>query len=88
MFIIGRTYKVMTGEEMSVDAYLMNVLRFYWDWAAGLSGIASYGVKWVIVKVAMPFAQLLVWLDRRTTMVVGAMQDTNLQYENPNTVQF
>ena len=88
IFVIGRTYEFVTGEEMSVDAYITNVLRFYWDWAAGMSGITSYDVKWAVSKWVVLFSQVSVWLGRQTAMVTGTMHDTRLEYEDLNTVQF
>jgi hypothetical protein len=87
IFVIGRTYEFVTGEEMSVDAYITNVLRFYWDWAAGMSGITSYGVKWAVSKWVMLFSQVLIWLDRQTAMVTGTMHNARLEYGDLNTSQ-
>ena len=88
VFIVERAYEAMTGEEMNVSAYIMNTLRFYWDWAAGMSGFALHSIKWITLGFTMLLDQLLVWLGRQITMVTEAMHDRRLQYEGLNAVQF
>lgn len=88
VFIIERAYEVITGQEMNVDVYIMNILRFYWDWATGMSGFALHSIKWIILGLIMLLDQLLVWLGRQITMVTEAMHDRRLQYDDLNAVQF
>jgi hypothetical protein len=88
VFVIGRAYEAMTGEELNVSAYIMNTLRFYWDWAAGMSGFALHSIKWITLGLTMLLDQLLVWLGRQITMVTEAMHDRRLQYDDLNAVQF
>ncbi|CAN9217347.1 unnamed protein product [Alternaria alternata] len=66
-----RAYEAMPEEEMNVSAYIMNTLRFYWDWAGGMSGFALHSIKWIILGLIMLLDQLLVWLGRQITMVTG-----------------
>ncbi|KAL1798915.1 hypothetical protein ACET3X_002952 [Alternaria dauci] len=88
MVITGRVYEAITGEKMDINAYIMNVLRFYWDWATGMGGLASYSVKWIISSLIVLLDRLFMSIGRQVTMAAGVVHDTRLQYEDLNTVQF
>ncbi|KAG9193019.1 hypothetical protein G6011_03054 [Alternaria panax] len=88
IFIIARAFEATKGERMDVDAYVTNVLRFYWDWAAGMSRLTSYSMMWAISKLIMLLVQLSIWMGRQIMMIIGAIHDTTLKYEDLNTVQF
>lgn len=88
VFIIGRAYEAMTGEDMNVDDYIMNILLFYWNWATGMSGFTLYSIDWITLGLITLLEQLLIWLSRQITMVTGAMHDGRLQFDDLNAVQF
>jgi hypothetical protein len=83
MRILQFTYVAMSGEEVNdnfVHVYVVNLVRFYNDWAVGLASIVWYIVRRIVGRT-------LVSLGRQTVTSAGKVGDTRLEYEDVNPVQ-